>query len=675
MKSIKISKKKILPFLLVICISLLAEIFVFNFRSYESLFYNEKLMGEFESYVENDEKAGISSLFINTGGEKIHNIYLNMGFIDKQSGILEGGSAAIAVQDEMLYDGNPFLRPVTERFIMPEVAASQYVFFSTYGGTQNIRINFPLRDDKSLRLFEIKLNAHRPLLFSFGRFIIMVIAGLFILAFRKESVLWKIKAAEPGKAGYIALTGLFAAIMAVAAWWMLANPLHFRTDFDPYAELARAITRGETFVASAEDHGGVTDAITSIWNGTGDKVYFDHALYHGKYYVYFGILPCLIFYLPWHVFTGGDLPDAAAQLIQLFIFIPALHFLLREIEKRFFEETSFAAHLLLMAAMLCNPLLVQVVFGVRVYCVAILCGVNAVILGILFWLKAGCAENSRERIYMFLGSVCMASVSVARPTLLIFSFTALFIFWGGIGKIFKKETAGKAALSTSAAFILPYLVFAVAVMWYNASRFENPFEFGLRYNMTVFPPMNSAAYLPEVIQLCIYEFFFRLPEVAMEFPFFQGHYGTGEILFSGTNYYFETVGYGLFLFQPFLWILPAVFVKEDSDRRRKMRLVLIISMCVSLFLVIFAVAQTQTVASRYLFESVMVFYLAAAFLWLRSTQRPESKGLNLLVTVLPWIVLAQAGITMLQMFAEVNHPLEQGNPELFCRLFYLFHWY
>ena len=55
-------KDKITPFILVFCIAAVVEIFVFNFRCYESLFYKEKLLGEFESFVENDEGAGISSL-------------------------------------------------------------------------------------------------------------------------------------------------------------------------------------------------------------------------------------------------------------------------------------------------------------------------------------------------------------------------------------------------------------------------------------------------------------------------------------------------------------------------------------------------------------------------------------------------------------------------------------
>lgn len=170
-------KKKILPCILVVCIALLIEIFVFNIRSYESLFYEEKMLGEFESFVENDEQAGISSLYINTGGEKIHNIYLNMGYMDAVSGKLEGGSAAIAVKDA----GSASFRGIADKAVSPDRPATQYIFINTKGNEEQIRIDFPLRETKSIRLYEVKLNAHRPLFFSALRFAVIAVAGIVIL--------------------------------------------------------------------------------------------------------------------------------------------------------------------------------------------------------------------------------------------------------------------------------------------------------------------------------------------------------------------------------------------------------------------------------------------------------------------------------------------------------------
>ena len=154
-------KKRIIPYLLVLCIAMLAELFIFNFRSYESLGYEEKLLSEFDTFVDNDENAGIASLYINTGGVIIHNVFLNMALVDPVSGSKEEGKAVILVKES----GNSSLREVTEKVIRPDHPADQYIFWKSKCEIEQIRIDFPFQEGKSLRIYEIKLNAHRPLFF------------------------------------------------------------------------------------------------------------------------------------------------------------------------------------------------------------------------------------------------------------------------------------------------------------------------------------------------------------------------------------------------------------------------------------------------------------------------------------------------------------------------------
>ena len=39
----------------------------------------------------------------------------------------------------------------------------------------------------------------------------------------------------------------------------------------------------------------------------GEWYNWDHAYYKGKYYVYFGVVPAILFYLPYYVITGTHL--------------------------------------------------------------------------------------------------------------------------------------------------------------------------------------------------------------------------------------------------------------------------------------------------------------------------------------------------------------------------------
>ena len=190
-------KKRILPYVLVVCLALLTEIFIFNFRSYESLLYKEKMLGEFESHIENDVKEGRSSLYIDAKGETIKNIYLDMGMFDTNRKILEDGHVYIAIQEV----GDSFFNVVAERVIGPETHAAKYIFWKTKGETNQVRVDFPLREGKSLRLYEVKLNAHRPLFFSILRFLILTSAGILCYNTCKALVVKKDYNHEPHKTG------------------------------------------------------------------------------------------------------------------------------------------------------------------------------------------------------------------------------------------------------------------------------------------------------------------------------------------------------------------------------------------------------------------------------------------------------------------------------------------
>ena len=174
MKEKVLINKKIQPYLLIICIALLVEIFVFNIRSYETLFYKEKLLGELPSRVETDDKRAISSLFIEINGEKVHDIFLNAAMLDEESGALEAVGIEIFVLDRNTKD----YRQILNTLVSSDNPSSQYVFNVTEEGVEQIRIDFHIQEGKRLRLYEIKINAHRPLFLVWWRFLIILSIGV-----------------------------------------------------------------------------------------------------------------------------------------------------------------------------------------------------------------------------------------------------------------------------------------------------------------------------------------------------------------------------------------------------------------------------------------------------------------------------------------------------------------
>ena len=54
---------------------------------------------------------------------------------------------------------------------------------------------------------------------------------------------------------------------------------------------------------------------------TGVKFHWDYAFYNGKYYMYFGIVPTIILFLPYRIITGTPLDTIVATQIFVAIFI------------------------------------------------------------------------------------------------------------------------------------------------------------------------------------------------------------------------------------------------------------------------------------------------------------------------------------------------------------------
>ena len=80
---------------------------------------------------------------------------------------------------------------------------------------------------------------------------------------------------------------------------------------------------------------------------TGESYLFDVAYYEGHYYVYFGVLPVLLFYLPFYLFTGSSFPTAIGVLIACIMFVLGVTALMDRFARHHFKRVSLGLFLLL----------------------------------------------------------------------------------------------------------------------------------------------------------------------------------------------------------------------------------------------------------------------------------------------------------------------------------------
>jgi tetratricopeptide (TPR) repeat protein len=200
----------------------------------------------------------------------------------------------------------------------------------------------------------------------------------------------------------------------------------------------------------------------------------DLSYYKGKLYLYFGITPALILFWPYVALTGHYLFHRQAVAIFCALGFLASVGLLRALWRHYFAEVSVGV---VMACVLALGLATGVpglLSQSDVYEVPISCGYMLTMLALAaIW----CALHKPERrcCWLAAASVAYGLAVGARPNLL-FGAVILLV---PVAHAWRESRSRR--LSGLLAATGPILLIGLGLMLYNARRFDNPFEFGMRY--------------------------------------------------------------------------------------------------------------------------------------------------------------------------------------------------
>lgn len=210
--------------------------------------------------------------------------------------------------------------------------------------------------------------------------------------------------------------------------------------------------------------------------------HWDHAFYDGHYYMYFGVVPVLLTFLPYRVLTGESLVTYQATQLYTAVFIAGMFALFGLLRKRFFKGMPYGVYLAL-AVSLSAMSVWYASAEPALYCTAITSALALEIWSLYFFARAVWGEQRENRQILFagIGAALGALVFGCRPTIalaniLVIPMLAVFLKQ----RNFSWKLLGKLALAA-----LPYVVVAAGLMLYNYARFDDPFEFGQKYQLTV----------------------------------------------------------------------------------------------------------------------------------------------------------------------------------------------
>lgn len=365
-------------------------------------------------------------------------------------------------------------------------------------------------------------------------------------------------------------------------------PMHyaggtFLVDQAQYQRLADAFLHGHTWIdvhvpdwlaamsnpydAQARGAQGAASSDPSLW---------DWAFYHGRYYCYFGPLPAIVLFAPYKALTGTDLPTAAACAILAIAACASLIFLVQTLWKRFWKGTPRWFVVLACTAIIAASGLSYLVLVPWFYSIPILASLALAPTGIALWARSADDIGSVPRTGMVAGgSLLVALTMMCRPTFILTAVFGLILLWPQIRSREMLAVRSRHAIQASLAAIVPFLLVGGAMMWYNAARFDNPFDFGATYNLTGFD-MTQRYVSPQARLFGAALLLFAPIRFTREFPFTADVFAADAtnpwaFLIHNRNVIAEPTVGGIVALSPIcLLALPAViwFIVSRVSRRR-----------------------------------------------------------------------------------------------------------
>ncbi|MGN0046055.1 MAG: cytochrome C oxidase Cbb3 [Eggerthellaceae bacterium] len=646
------------PLLVFLLIALAVEVFVFNCnyfatKSYDPIDLSSQLSEQLEQNEDGDYLLTTTdhTVTFHDLNCRVNNFKLTFN-PDQEGQVI---SVNIHFTDDghgTYFDTNEYSVGVPDAQVATNNQESQYVKVKAAGYVQELRLDFA-GDDISypIALSSVQVNAPCPFSFQPVRFILLVLVLGLLWFFRPRSRIYRVFIHERPRLCKVVIGSFVAVELVIMCCFTLFNsaavgiatPSYNTGSWDgknivntfevggdnaqQYAELAKSFTGGELYLEEQPpewltemDDPYDTGLRDELVKETGEGYLWDVAYYDNHYYVYFGVVPVLVFYLPFYLLTGANFPSALGVLISCMAFVVGLVMLLGRFAQYHFKRVSLGLFLLLQAPMvLCSGVL-YLLKSPTFYAVPIMLGLALSVWGLYFWMRG--RSSKRPELFYLAGSLCMGLVLGCRPQLCVLSLVAFPLFWRML--ITEGHIRTKAGLQQFCCLIAPYLAVFVFIGWYNAARFGSPLNFGANYNLTM-NDMTKRGFDVGRLAPALFAYFLQTPATTGVFPYLQPV--TFDTTYMGQTIREVTYG-GIFACLPVLWLL--IFAKRALAMRNESRSTRTVSGVVGVlvasgFIVAIADAQMAGILQRY-YADFSFMFLAAVVLVIFAFNETLSQG-------------------------------------------------
>lgn len=607
---------------------------------------NIKVTGEDMASIEFtgiNKKVGTIRIDIATSTANPHRLYVNVDATDETSA--------------------NYRDDIGKMEVVTENENSKYIPMLLSGKTEKLRIDFKCEQSSDLFTIEsVAVNAPIPFDVSYLRMFLIVTISTIVYAVIYSSLLNREYKDNRKFCRWASYVVTVAAVLIATGMTTAKISDTFIEHFS--AEEGNQIS--EELVLAFENHQvslleevperllEMSDPYDTALRGSENvPVKWDHVMYNGKYYSYYGIAPVILLFLPYHLITGYFFPTDIAVMIFAVIGLIFLTLTYNAIIKKWFSRIPSGCYL-------AGLLILQMVCGIwfstgrpLFYEISISSGFAFVTMGAFFMMTSNvisAGKTSLKRVT--LASLFLATAVLCRPTLAVYSICACVYYAIGFkksGEITGDDgtvtTDRKRRIKYILCALLPFAVLGSVQMWYNYVRFDSPLDFGIKYSLTI-NDFIDAEYHTLFVLIGLFAYLFQFPTIKADYPYID----TWFTYFRASGYYFKDSGQTsgiIWLALPvFSYLLTGKALKKLPDRKSRLKALAVIGLpCVIMPLVIIFSIWESGYAVRYVADfswQIVTGALAILFFLYQKSENMTLKNLMkyfLAVSVVVAVVL------------------------------------
>lgn len=344
---------------------------------------------------------------------------------------------------------------------------------------------------------------------------------------------------------------------------------------------------------------------------------WDASLYKGRYYLYFGPIPALLFYIP-HKLLLGFYPDDDFIIVTFSLLTSVLLFVAcRLVSTRLtkVQAPGLGAFWFLYIAF-ASSLSLQL--GGGMYVVAATSAMFFQVLALISLLMVMTASKGRGVWAGVMGVSTICAIG-SRPTHLVLVPVVMLVLL-----LFRERGAGhKVTLGSWIAFMTPVALGGVALAAYNYLRFGDVTEFGLSYQLGIADlrehalcSVRGVLEQPQVLAVQAWYLLFQYPTFVSEYPYLSfASIPPVQLQVFAEGYLGIDPVTGLFAFSPL--IVPGLLATVVYWNRLAKPARLFFTACLLTGGILLCYVHTCFfAAARYLFEVVSVLMIVTLpMLW------------------------------------------------------------